>query len=336
MLQPSKFPGYWANSSSSADADFFDMFPAMKFKSSIQNLADNTWKHKRTRDRKRIDGTPIPRGDPHGDMPIGMRVLKAWRVEHAEMWRHYHDFCQEVSKRRSSCTDIEVRSVKELPWNARRRLQSHLNEVYLWHGTSPAAVQSIACGGFDLALCGSNVGSMFGNGVYLAECSSKADEYARDDGGGIFGGCFAMLLCRVVLGEAQILQEADYTAHERVGPDRGYDSTVGDRESIVGTYKEFVVGSRYQVYPEYALLYERIYRTGPRMRGVILSAASDTDDEDEEEEEEEEGEESDDDATREDEDERDESDSEGPGTAHIGGLSVRLGEAREARVALLA
>mmetsp|Transcript_58465 Transcript_58465/g.190661 ORF Transcript_58465/g.190661 Transcript_58465/m.190661 type:complete len:685 (-) Transcript_58465:152-2206(-) len=267
MIGASNFPGYWMHATDRPDAEFFDMYPAMRFKEVIANLAETTWKDKRTRDRKRPDGSTIPKGDPFGDMPVGIRVLKAWRVEHGEMWRRYHNFCQEIGRGRPlPCTDLIVRSSKELPWAARRRLRGEVNEVYLWHGSSPAAVQSIANGGFDLALCGSNVGSMFGRGVYLSECSSKADEYSRDDGGGYFGGCFAMLLCRVVLGESQVLTEADYEAHHRVGPGCDFDSTVGDRESAVGTYREFVVSSQDQVYPEYAIVYERLYRTGPRLR----------------------------------------------------------------------
>lgn len=271
MLGASSYPGYWVNSALPSDATFFDMFPGMKFKGILQSLADNTWQNKRTRDRKRPDGQPIPRGDPHGDMPVGIRVLKAWRVEHAEMWRGYLATLQDMPRRRpDGCTDYQVRSYKELPWIARRRLDGSVNEVYLWHGSSPSAVRSIAIGGFDLALCGTNTGAMFGTGVYLAECSSKADEYSRDDGGGFYSGCFAMLLCRVVLGEAQVLEEADYRAHERVGPGQAFDSTVGDRESAVGTYREFVVSSRDQIYPEYAIVYERLYRTGPRLRGCKL------------------------------------------------------------------
>merc|ERR1712050_230984 len=36
------------------------------------------------------------------------------------------------------------------------------------------------------------------------------------------------------------------------------DSTMGDREKSVGTYREFVVYEKDQVYPEYCVLYERM------------------------------------------------------------------------------
>lgn len=271
------FPGYWVHARRDPAAEFFDTYPGVMFTSTIQNLADSTWLNKRTRDRMRSDGMPIPKGDPYGDMPTGIRVLKVWRVECSEKWRRYHAFAEAVSRRRDlPCTELDIRSLKQLPWVARRRMDWQINETYLWHGSSPKAVQGIVNCGFDLGLSGSNVGAMFGQGVYFAECSSKADEYSRDDGGGYFGGCFALLLCRVILGEAQVLQKAEYQAHERVGENADFDSTVGDRESAVGTYREFVVPNQDQIYPEYAIVYERLYKTA-RLRSVQLSADEDSD-----------------------------------------------------------
>ena len=38
-----------------------------------------------------------------------------------------------------------------------------------------------------------------------------------------------------------------------------YDAILGDREASVGTYREFVVFNSSYVYPEYRILYERIW-----------------------------------------------------------------------------
>jgi len=43
---------------------------------------------------------------------------------------------------------------------------------------------SILKTGSQLKHIGKSTGTMFGYGVYMAECASKSDEYARDDGGG--------------------------------------------------------------------------------------------------------------------------------------------------------
>ena len=38
--------------------------------------------------------------------------------------------------------------------------------------------------GFQKEFAGSHKGTMFGRGIYFAECSSKSDEYATKDGKG--------------------------------------------------------------------------------------------------------------------------------------------------------
>lgn len=57
-----------------------------------------------------------------------------------------------------------------------------------------------------------------------------------------------------------------------VGPDKAFDSTVGDRESAAGTYREFVMPAPEAIYPEYAVIYERLYRPG-RERGASRACA---------------------------------------------------------------
>lgn len=63
---------------------------------------------------------------------------------------------------------------------------------------------------FRIDMAGSNAGTMYGKGCYLAEnchpavahfsfaCGrgTKADEYARDEPHGYYEGVFALLLCR--------------------------------------------------------------------------------------------------------------------------------------------
>merc|ERR1712226_1601863 len=98
---------------------------------------------------------------------------------------------------------------------------------------------------------------MFGNGIYLAEMCSKADEYASDDREGIYVGMRAMLVCRVLAG--RMLENADQTpdgrALSRQIDGRNYHSLLGDRESAVGSYREFIVYDEAQVLPEYVVVY---------------------------------------------------------------------------------
>lgn len=98
---------------------------------------------------------------------------------------------------------------------------------------------------------------MFGYGVYLAECVSKSDEYARDDNGGTYPGLMAMLVCRTLVGKPYTVHDAgDYIPAAKAA---GCDCVVGDRESKVGTYREFIFFDEKQILPEYTVIYRRQY-----------------------------------------------------------------------------
>jgi hypothetical protein len=98
---------------------------------------------------------------------------------------------------------------------------------------------------------------MFGYGIYLAEAASKSDEYARDDNGGTYPGLMAMLVCRSLVGDGLVATEAgDYIQQAKQA---GKDCVVGDRETKVGTYREFIFWDQRQVLPEYAVIYKRVY-----------------------------------------------------------------------------
>jgi len=55
-------------------------------------------------------------------------------------------------------------------------LVSEINECYLFHGTKLDFIDAIEQKGFDFRVGGDS--TMFGKGVYFAESSTKADQYA--------------------------------------------------------------------------------------------------------------------------------------------------------------
>lgn len=111
--------------------------------------------------------------------------------------------------------------------------------------------------GFRLNNAGKSTGTMFGYGIYLAECASKSDEYARDDGGGTYPQLMALLVCRSLVGNPYIVHQAgDYIDQAKAG---GCDCICGDRETKVNTYKEFVFFDERSVMPEYTVIYRREY-----------------------------------------------------------------------------
>ena len=58
-----------------------------------------------------------------------------------------------------------------------KSLVSEINEYFLFHGTKHSGLKSIEDHGLDNRLSSN---SMFGNGTYFAESSTKADQYTGD------------------------------------------------------------------------------------------------------------------------------------------------------------
>jgi hypothetical protein len=191
-------------------------------------------------------------------------VKRVVRVEDSKMWQRY---CEKRDTIRAG-RDGEPLPEFDPPVSSDTVARQHghvfheldkegLNEVYLWHGTSVRAALSIAQDDFNIDFAGSSRGTMYGPGVYLAESCTKADEYAKDEPGGYYEDVFAILLCRVCMGKFYYTLERDETAGEKCRAGE-YDSTLGDRLTQVGTFREFVVYNNDQVYPEYIIMYERV------------------------------------------------------------------------------
>lgn len=219
----------------------------------IQKAVDATFKSVKTRDRT------------GGAVPKRLKVVNVLRNENSEVWKKYAvDRFAMKAKRNHRCTLIEKRGgiavAKELA-GLQGELLREINETYLWHGTSPSGADGIRSGGFDLKFCGTGAGSMYGKGLYFAECSSKSDEYAKDETSGVYKDQFSLLLCRVVLGEQLILTAGGEAVHTMISESiksEAYDSIMGDREASVGTYREFVIYEDSLAYPEYLVFYKRV------------------------------------------------------------------------------
>lgn len=201
-------------------------------------------------------------GDP--GLPVGYRALQVIRTEDSHILKRYLAMRDHIKTLRSEAsvtrpdpsvvTDSFVSSHPE----SFDQLDGTINEVYLWHGTKVRSALSIAQCDFDLSFAGSHAGTMYGRGVYLSESCTKADEYAEDEPDGYYQGIYALVLCRVVLGEYFYTQDRNPNAHVEVQSGR-YDSTLGDRLKKVDTFREFVVYNADQIYPEFVVVYQRNY-----------------------------------------------------------------------------
>ena len=117
-----------------------------------------------------------------------------------------------------------------------------LNEVYLFHGTTPEAAANIQSTGFDCRRAGDASGTVFGCGTYFASDIKKAKHYSRG----------ALIVARVVLGSFVRVDEVDPAAATLRRPPRlpnnqDADSVIGERTKSA---REFVVYTLTQAYPE--------------------------------------------------------------------------------------
>eukprot|EP00929_Paragymnodinium_shiwhaense_P086428 TRINITY_DN46943_c0_g1_i2.p1 TRINITY_DN46943_c0_g1~~TRINITY_DN46943_c0_g1_i2.p1 ORF type:complete len:1681 (-),score=360.26 TRINITY_DN46943_c0_g1_i2:146-5188(-) len=221
----------------------------------IQNLVDWTFMCKSTRDR---------RGN---DLPLKLNVLDVVGVQNAKCWTEYttkrksvSDSCHRQGHFGDAVEPEVLTSRLQDAWlhdviaKHAPPLDAEANERWLFHGTSPQATSSITDSDFQIDLAGSHRGTMYGKGIYFAECSSKADEYAEPDENHV---C-RMLLCRVTLGRSLVnLEKSPHVEALVKRVKTGYDSVCGDRATAVNTFREFIVYDKNQVYPAFIVSYRR-------------------------------------------------------------------------------
>jgi hypothetical protein len=219
----------------------------------IQKLFDASFVAKYTRDRK------------GGQVPKRLAVQKAMRVQNAQNWAEYINRTAEIRteldamrKRGGQIMDKVDRlktAIPEFTTDRSFQLDASTNDAWLFHGTT--AGEAIAQSDFRIDLSGTNAGTLYGRGVYLAESCAKSDEYSNEDA----QGCRQIVICRTVLGS--ILYSDDIAPNpyelERKCMSGEYHCVLGDREKTRGTFREFIVFDEDQVYPEFVVWYKREY-----------------------------------------------------------------------------
>jgi len=255
---PMHFPSYWdAQSAGKSFSEMVPVDPNSDLGKAVAAALVQTFK-------RGSDGTAKSTRDrADGEKPRDFRVAQVYRVEDSHLWQRYAA-CR-AAKAALGCQPFEV--LADAPKTASIAnlgpCEKEANEVYLFHGTNPEAAQGIIHTGFRIDLAGKAVGCAFGKGAYLAEASTKSDEYSHP-GQGIFSQLYAMLLCRASLGRTVRVEdfywessETKRIVDEDILQDHKYDCLLGDREAKRGTYREFIVFEREQIYPEFVILYHR-------------------------------------------------------------------------------
>lgn len=265
---PLQAPHYWKDTTKQGIKGQ-EIVPATdQEKEWIQQILDGTYKKKTTRDGK---GRALAKR---------FVVVSALRSEHPQLWDKFAHRRGEVHKKLKERGDknqfVTVKTLDACPSLAQRvrhpKVGNPTNEAYLLHGSNPTSAISILGTSFKVDFAGAAVGTMFGPGVYMAESSTKSDEYARDEStGSAYDGLYAVLLCRVVVGSSYVVEKPGDYKDQCLSGD--YDSVVGDREKAVGTFREIIVFDEGSIYPEYVAFYRREYEEGEEPDPVSASAA---------------------------------------------------------------
>ena len=236
-IQQSPPPPYWTETAGT----FHNVVRSAYVQSMAHDLLNKTAVDKGTADRKKL-GKPPP--------PGGFEIVAAQRIENSAMWERYAKKIVEIQRQGTTKTAINVKTTAHLSDQSRATLTSSVNEVYLFHGTSIEAAKGIAETGFRIDLAGSKAGKAFGAGAYFAERSTKSDEYTTPHAhtlGIVSETHYAMILCRVCLGEVYRIEDFDTAAERHVLGSDTYNSLLGDREAARDTFREFIVYDEDQV-----------------------------------------------------------------------------------------
>jgi len=238
-------PGYWKFEEVKRGELVQKVCPADDEKPVLQAMLDATFKRILTRDRKPDD--EALNGE---EMPYRLEIVQVFRSEHSCLNHR-------LEQKRLKVRMKDTFPLKTTLPDTHLSYQLAPGEGYLLHGTNPSSAMNILRSGFRLDHAGHTTGMMYGSGIYCGECSSKADEYSRDDGGNTYPSLHAILICKCFVGKPLIVDAAG--EHTEAAKANGFHCVCGDRESKVGTYREFIFYDEHQVYPEYAVIYRRVY-----------------------------------------------------------------------------
>jgi O-acetyl-ADP-ribose deacetylase (regulator of RNase III)/uncharacterized membrane-anchored protein YhcB (DUF1043 family) len=207
-----------------------------------------------------------------------IEIQNIWTIENPGVFRKYYTTKKEICLNAAVNhfpridglqNEHEVRTKRHTVHNA--KLIKEINEYYLFHGTKATCVPSIEHFGLDGRMTGDN--SLFGRGIYFAESSTKADQYADDKTKRVGANQpLYMYVVRVLLGNAFVCQQPQPF---KKPPCTSYPKTCADPcctehkahfDSLIGThrpdnarliFREFIVYDGSQCYPEFLVEYVR-------------------------------------------------------------------------------
>ncbi|XP_059159035.1 poly [ADP-ribose] polymerase tankyrase-like [Physella acuta] len=245
-------------------------------KAAIERLVKDTW-----------DPHLVGKGaDAGGLTHSNLVVVQVQRIENPRLFTAYNDERKRLLNKLIIMGYTSARPIENIPKSSgevatteyldeilKKDLFPEINEHYLLHGTKFFRIGSIITQGLDPKYTDSR--AMFGKGVYTAEKSTKADQYADEpEKRRPHKWRNKLILSRMLLGNVFLCSENHKTLKDKDGPklsgppciecleDRcicrstqpRFDSVMGDRS---WRFREFVVYNKNQIYPEYVITYKR-------------------------------------------------------------------------------
>lgn len=201
-----------------------------------------------------------------GLAPAGLKLKKASRLQNWPSWLGYTGrqaiIKEELRQLKpegggvESITDEMSAATLEALGAA---LDAEANVRWLFHGITPEAAERVGEREFDIDVAGCEDGMLYGRGIYLTEWCSRVDRSVPEGPEALR----CMVLCRATLGnvlrDENVLPDKVRLINHCTGGD--HHGVLGDRkERCPGCSRDFVVYDKDQVYPEYLLWYQRVYR----------------------------------------------------------------------------
>jgi hypothetical protein len=229
-----------------------------------------------------------------------LKLACAWKVDHPKNWKKYtagvERVQEEVELLRRKGKDVD--KVPGLPVRTARAaaegfaMEAGSNEAILLHGTSPDRLLELLSTGFNERYSGTNAGTAFGDGVYLAEDVGKTDQYvgadsAYDPSSELHkrlygrtvrhpGDVFYVLVVRAALGYPVRTQQNGKAATSMdngapifpksfrelspvpgVKPPIVHHSLIAELGKVIERYREFVLFHSEYVHIDYVIAYHR-------------------------------------------------------------------------------
>ena len=232
-----------------------------------------------------------------------LRLASAWRIEHPRARDRYEAAQKTVLQDMKLLDKRGKHKLGETPKGlpvataaaaSQFSAAADVSESFLLHGTNTAALLSVLKNGLNERYSGSNVGTAFGDGVYLAEDVAKTDQYGAADVAfdesselhrRLYGdsnrhqsSVFYVLVCRALLGyPARTQQMGKAATHIETGerlfpigfrelaeipnvtPPTNYHSLIAERGHVILRHREFIIFHGEYVCPEYLLAYHRCH-----------------------------------------------------------------------------